>query len=126
MVSCGVSLEFTSYALRKRWRVISLDLPERYICAYLFTKDIHGLENAQDVDGLWDMASTAIDNYFGQFAPATKRYVAVLILDAKGDLRFNDFANRSSFNNGMGVCGSRTLYTLPSYLEEVVSAVGLT
>ncbi|PWW80677.1 hypothetical protein C7212DRAFT_350072 [Tuber magnatum] len=84
--------------------------------------DIRQREASQDVQGIWDIASEAVEDYFGEIAPATKRHVAVLILDAKGDLRFGDLINRSAFSNGLGLCGSRSLYTLPSYLEDVVSA----
>ncbi|CAZ82654.1 unnamed protein product [Tuber melanosporum] len=79
-------------------------------------------EASRDVRGIWDIASEAVEDYFGEIAPVTKRHVAVLILDAKGDLRFGDLMNRSAFSNGMGLCGSRSLYALPSCLEEVVSA----
>ncbi|RPA98889.1 hypothetical protein L873DRAFT_1686008, partial [Choiromyces venosus 120613-1] len=85
-------------------------------------EDIQQREASQDVQGIWDTASEVVEDYFGETAPATKRHVAVLIIDAKGDLRFGDLANRSAFSNGLGLCGSRSLYTLPSCLEEVVSA----
>ena len=91
----------------------------------LLVKDIQQREASQDVQGIWDIASEAVEDYFGEIAPATKRHVAVLVLDAKGELRFGDLINRSAFSNGLGLCGSRSLYTLPSCLEEVVSAVWL-
>lgn len=90
---------------------------------YFLRKEIRRLEDMQDVDSLWDIISGAVESHFGHEVPAAKRHVAVLILDAKGDLRFKDFVNRSSISNGLGIFGSRSLYTLPSCLEEVVSAV---
>ena len=114
----------TSYVLKKQLGVIILGSFSLYIRC-LPVKDIQQREASQDVQGIWDIASEAVEDYFGEIAPATKRHVAVLVLDAKGELRFGDLINRSAFSNGLGLCGSRSLYTLPSCLEEVVSAVWL-
>lgn len=48
------------------------------------------------------------------------------MFDSKGDLRINGLLNRSAISNGVGVCGSRSLYTFPSCIEEVVPAVSYT
>jgi hypothetical protein len=46
----------------------------------------------------------------------------VVVLDAKGDLQLKGIAGHSALNDGLGIIGSRSLYTLPSCIEEVVPA----
>lgn len=66
-----------------------------------------------------------MNRHFQQSTNA-KRHVAVLMFDSKGDLRINGLLNRSAMSDGVGVCGSRSLYTFPSCIEEVVPAVSYT
>jgi hypothetical protein len=62
-----------------------------------------------------------VDDYFCTFTTA-KLYIAVVVLDAKGDLQLKGIAGHSALNDGLGIIGSRSLYTLPSCIEEVVPA----
>lgn len=58
-----------------------------------------------------------MSSYFGP--GAAKRYVAVVLLDAKGDLRFEGISGHSALGDGLGIAGSLSLFTLPSCIEEV-------
>lgn len=80
------------------------------------------MEAEQDGEGIFNIASEAVDRYFQQSA-GPKRNVAVLMFDSKGDLRIKGLTNRSAMSDSVGVCGCRSLYTFPSCIEEVVPAV---
>lgn len=97
----------------------------RSILNFTSLKEIQQLESAQDGDAIFNIASEAVNRYFQQPANS-KRHVAVLMLDTKGDLRVNGLINRSAMSDGVGVCGIRSLYTFPSCIEEVVPAVSYT
>ncbi|KAH0609572.1 uncharacterized protein H6S33_013058 [Morchella sextelata] len=87
--------------------------------------EIQSLETARDGAALLDIASAAVDKYFQYFqnlSVNSKRHVAVLMFDAKDDLRIEGLINHSALSNEVGVCGTRSLYTFPSCLEEVVPA----
>ncbi|RPB15214.1 hypothetical protein P167DRAFT_483266 [Morchella conica CCBAS932] len=87
--------------------------------------EIQNLETARDGAALLDIASAAVDKYFQYFqnlSVNSKRHVAVLMFDAKDDLRIEGLINHSALSNEIGVCGTRSLYTFPSCLEEVVPA----
>lgn len=88
--------------------------------------DIQRLEASQDGNAIFDTASEAVDTYFRQLSANSKRHVAVLMFDAKGDLKIKGLTNRSAISDGVGVCGSRSLYAFPSFLEEVAPAVSYT
>jgi hypothetical protein len=90
--------------------------------------EIQSLETARDGAALLDIASAAVDKYFQYFqnlSVNSKRHVAVLMFDAKDDLRIEGLINHSALSNEVGVCGTRSLYTFPSCLEEVVPAVSI-
>ncbi|KAI5842573.1 putative peptidase family-domain-containing protein [Morchella snyderi] len=87
--------------------------------------EIQSLETARDGAALLNIASAAVDKYFQYFqnlSVNSKRHVAVLMFDAKDDLRIEGLINHSALSNEIGVCGTRSLYTFPSCLEEVVPA----
>ena len=63
------------------------------------------------MDGLFDAAERA------------KRHVAVLVFDAQSDLQIPGNAGRSALSDGLGIVGGRSLYTLPTYIEDIVPTV---
>jgi hypothetical protein len=86
-------------------------------------EEIRQYEAAGDGKTLRRIADNAIDSYF-RFNPAEKsrRYFATVFLDARGDLRIKGITTSSALDGGLGIVGSRSLYTLPSCVEEVVPA----
>lgn len=87
-------------------------------------KEIRHEEACGDGRTLRAIAKRAIEKHFGDLSP-TKRYVAVVFLDATGDLQINGITHHSALDGNIGIIGSRSLYTLPSCIEEVVPAVSL-
>lgn len=75
------------------------------------------MEKSQNGKGLREVIRKAVFSYFG--ASTAKRYVAVVLLDAKGDLQFKEISGHSALGDGLGIAGSLSLFTLPSCVEEV-------
>lgn len=49
--------------------------------------------------------------------------MAVVVLDAKGNLRLPGITGTSAMSHGIGIVGSKGIHTLPSTLEGVTSTV---
>lgn len=79
--------------------------------------EIRSLEKSQDGKGLRKVVQKAVSSYFG--ATTAMRYVAVVVLDARGDLQFKGISGHSALCDGLGITGSLSLFTLPSCIEEV-------
>ena len=88
-------------------------------------EEIRGLEEAQDGSEMRRLVGEAVKGLFPSSKQA-KRYVAALVLDAKGDLQIPGNTSKYALSDGLGIVGSRSLYTLPSCVEEVVPTVSLT
>lgn len=88
----------------------------------LLFQDIRNLETAQDGQGIRDMVNESLKDLLGS-RELPNRHVAVLVFDAKTDLQVPGIVGRSAISDGLGIIGSRSLYTLPSCIEEIVPTV---
>jgi hypothetical protein len=86
------------------------------------TAEIRELEKGLKGAELLKIVQRAVEAHFGR-AAVGKRYVGVVVLDARGDLQIEGITHHSALSDGIGMVGSRSLYTLPSCIEEVVSSV---
>ncbi|KAF8250105.1 hypothetical protein K440DRAFT_597519 [Wilcoxina mikolae CBS 423.85] len=82
--------------------------------------EIHSIEKAENGEMLRKVARKAVDAHFGGGTKAAKRYIATVLIDAKGHLQFQGISAHSALSDGMGIVGGHSLYTLPSCIEEVV------
>ncbi|KAF3918412.1 hypothetical protein ABW20_dc0108205 [Dactylellina cionopaga] len=76
-------------------------------------------------DELWKIAYKAIDKHFAPKSTYDKKHVAVLILDSKWDTQSNIITGHAALGGGagliqMGIFGSHSLHTWPTYIEDVV------
>ncbi|KAI5817035.1 putative peptidase family-domain-containing protein, partial [Pyronema omphalodes] len=85
--------------------------------------EIRRIEQTENGEALKQLVKQAVDKHLGSGFTAIKRYIAVVLIDAKGHLQFQGLSNQSALNDGLGIIGSRSLYTLPSCIEEVVPAL---
>ncbi|KAF3931690.1 hypothetical protein ABW19_dt0202864 [Dactylella cylindrospora] len=74
---------------------------------------------------LWDIAYKAVNQYFAPKSVYDKKYVAVLILDSKWDVKSNLITGHAALGGGagliqMGIFGSHSLHSWPTFIEDVV------
>jgi hypothetical protein len=88
--------------------------------AEVIPAEIHSIERTENSEILRKVVQKAVDAHFGGSIKAAKRYIAMVLLDAKGHLQFQSISEHSAFSDGLGIVSGRSLYTLPSCIEEVV------
>ena len=84
--------------------------------------EIRGLEAAENGNAIRALVHDAVDSHFGR-QHTSRRHVAVVVLDAKGNLQLPGIAGTSAMSDGIGIVGSKGFCTLPSTLEGVTSTV---
>lgn len=80
------------------------------------------METAKDGSAIRRIVGETVDGLFDA-AEREKRHVAVLVFDAQSDLQIPGNAGRSALSDGLGIVGSRSLYTLPACIEDIVPTV---
>lgn len=84
--------------------------------------EIRSLEAAGNGHAIRELVRNAVNGYFGHRF-AAKRYVAVVVLDARGNLQLPGIKNTSALAGGLGIVGSKGFYTLPTSLADITSVV---
>lgn len=84
--------------------------------------EIRGLEAAENGNAIRVLVRNAVDSHFG-YQHTSRRHVAVVVLDAKGDLQLPGIIGSSAMSDGLGIVGSRGFYALPTTLEGVTGTV---
>ena len=79
---------------------------------------------------LWDIAYKAVEKHFAPKSSYDRKYVAVLILDSKWDHIANLITGHAALGGGagliqMGIFGSHSLHSWPTFIEDVVPSVRL-
>lgn len=114
--------EWNMDTLSNRTNSVMKNIAKVHVIRSERTKDeIRELESSQNGETLREVVHMAIDQYFVN--TSAQRHVAVVVLDAKGDLQLPNIYNKSALNDGIGIVGSRALYTLPTCVEEVVPSL---